>query len=646
MDLPTKCIVTGGVKLNKKELLRRWSLGYVEPSLFYLPQKDSNEEYYTVTIIPQIDYFDTYDEKVITDVTFGDIYTKGYINANNQKFGGLAYGNMIRESNFYVAYDTQGHIADCSLWRDFISMAVCRYSDDKGSYIVEYYHAPKFLSESNQEIRIIKNIPNTDYAERIFEDGRGTHYNNYGNNVLFIFESGDIYVWKLADSTTNPWIYEMTRVGQYNYQTDKYSFDDNEFYLTYMILGSYRNTPNNQPMSFSSSGQILMDNGHAVLRLKKGTYTIEQGISSLGCDMMPLQTITVNGNMTLYYKTTLNGIIIRSELQDCADPYHLLYDSSNTTHWTDKWFIESGSYGSLECVNSTYRLSDYSLQIKQQLITWCGDGSNIPSEDGTKINYYTGKHIRFITTNDDTKDGEVIAYMFDNILSKRALSAEECSTLGINGHSKGTNVTPTMAYYYSNPYAEFYVSMYYKSSSSYPTNVNEYDYYPTAVEIEEAINKKSLVDWCKSADNTEYKGEFIKEDEYATYYVNGRTTRIINTYQSQSNARNSVLFSDVVYANDNSAVNMVKSFQKADSADINEYMKYINNTSQRYDYIQLYDENGSPSGNQVQYKNYVTCVSPEYKISDKWTDEAYQELQNQMKDKLFQKQLIKLKDGD
>lgn len=624
--------------MDKKELLRRWTLGYVEPSLFYLPQKDS-DEYYTVTIIPQIDYFDTYDEKVITDVTFGDVYTKGYINASNNKFGGLAYSDMIRESNFYVAYDTQGNVADCSLWRDFMSMAVCRYSDDKGSYILEYYHAPSFLSDSNQEIRVIKNVPNTEYAKLIFDDGWGTYYNNYGNSVLFIFESGEIYVWKLADSTTNPWTYEMTIVGYYDYKTDKYYFDDKDFYFTYMILGNYWNTPNNQPALFSASGQVLMDNVHAILRLKKGTYTIEQGVSSIGCDMMPVQTITVNGNMTLYYKTTLNGIIIRSELQDCADPYHLLYDNSNNPPWKDKWFIESGSYGSLECTNYTYRLSDYALQVKQQLVTWCGDGSNIPSEDGSRINYYTGKHIRFFTTNDGTKDGEVIGYMFDNILSKRALTADECSVLGISDYKKGTLVNPTVAYYYVNQYVEFYVSTYYKLPNGYPTDINKYDYYPTTTEIEEAINKKSLIDWCRSANDTEYKGEFIKEDEYATYYVNGGTTQTINTYQNPSNARTQVLFSDTVYTNDNSTVNMVVGYGKADTANIDEYMKYINNTSQRYDSIQLYNEDGSPSGSQTQYKNYVTCVSPEYKISDRWTDEEYFKLQEQMKSKLFEEQL-------
>lgn len=623
--------------MDKKELLRRWTLGYVEPSLFYLPQKDS-DEYYTVIIIPQIDYFDTYDEKVITDVTFGDVYTKGYINASNNKFGGLAYSDMIRESNFYVAYDTQGNVADCSLWRDFMSMAVCRYSDDKGSYILEYYHAPSFLSDSNQEIRVIKNVPNTDYAKQIFDDGWRTYYNNYGNSVLFIFESGEIYVWKLADSTTNPWIYEMAIVGNYDYKTDKYYFSDKNFYFTYMILGNYWNTPNNYPISFTASGSVLMNNGHAILKLKKGTYTIEQGVSSIGCDMMSTQTITVNGNMTLYYKTTLNGIIIRSELQDCADPYHLLYDNPNDTSWKDKWFIESGSYGSLECTNYTYRLSDYALQVKQQLVTWCGDGSNIPSEDGSRINYYTGKHIRFFTTNDGTKDGEVIGYMFDNILSKRALTADECSVLGISDYKKGTLVNPTAAYYYVNQYVEFYVSTYYKLPNGYPTDINEYNYYPTTTEIEEAINKKSLIDWCRSANDTEYKGEFIKEDEYASYYVNGGTTRTINTYQNSSNARNQVLFSDTVYAYDNSTVNMVVGYEKADTANIDEYMKYINNTSQRYDYIQLYNEDGSPSGSQTQYKNYVTCVSPEYKISDRWTDEEYSKLQEQMKSKLFEEQ--------
>ena len=61
--------------------------------------------------------------------------------------------------------------------------------------------------------------------------------------------------------------------------------------------------------------------------------------------------------------------------------------------------------------------------------------------------------------------------------------------------------------------------------------------------------------------------------------------------------------------------------------------------SQRYDYIQIYNEDGYPSKSQVQYKNYVTCVSPEYKISDRWTDEEYTKLQTQMKSKLFEEQL-------
>lgn len=521
-----------------------------------------------------------------------------------------------------------------------MSMAVCRYSDDKGSYILEYYYAPSFLSNSNQEIRVIKNVPNTDYAKLIFDDGWGTYYNNYGNNVLFIFESGEIYVWKVVDSTTSPWIYEMTIVGNFDYKTDKYYFSDKDFYCTYMILGNYWTTPNNQPRIFSAGGQVLMDNGHAILRLKKGTYTIEQGISSIGCNMMPAQTITVNGNMTLYYKTTLNGIVIRSELQDCADPYHLLYDTSNSISWKDKWFIESGSYGSLECTNYTYRLSDYALQVKQQLVTWCGAGDMIPSEDGSRINYYTGKHIRFFTTNDGTKDGEVIATIDDKILSKRALTADECSVLGISDYEKGTLVNPTVAYYHANQYVEFYVMMHSnKFPHGYPTDINEYDYYPTTTEIEEAINKKSLIDWCRSANDTEYKGEFIKEDEYVSYYVNGGTTRTINISYSPNAHSKQVLFSDTVYAYEDSTVNMVKDFQKSDSADIDEYMKYINNTSQRYDHIQIYNEDGYPSGRQVQYKNYVTCVSPEYKISDRWTDEEYTKLQTQMKSKLFEEQL-------
>ena len=63
--------------MDKKELLKRWALAYTEPSLFYVPWNENNDEYFTVTIIPHVDYFDTLTESLITNTTLQDIYIKG-----------------------------------------------------------------------------------------------------------------------------------------------------------------------------------------------------------------------------------------------------------------------------------------------------------------------------------------------------------------------------------------------------------------------------------------------------------------------------------------------------------------------------------------------------------------------------------------
>ena len=631
--------------MDKKELLRRWTLGYVEPSLFYLPQKDS-DEYYNITLHMMVDYFDTVDEKILTDMTIKDMYEKYKQNTSDSSY--IKYGSIgqecYTESVFFVAYDEKGNIADCSLWRDAMSLAEITTVEEKNGYTLETYSITKIPELTSWFLKTVKNIIDENALDSVFEDNDF----HYGGRYLYILTSGDIYIFEVDryDSETKKLIYKKIKIGQYDYKTDKFRIENENFYYNYMIVGrpdyawyNYQGLPNN--FNYYSSNSWYSNVAVPTLRLKKGTYTIKQVVASTGCELMEPFTITVNEDKEIYYKTTINGVILRSELIDCGDSYHKLYDRGDPLS-QEKWYINgSTSQGSWEIINYTYRLSDHALLVRQKCTT--SPGNNImgfpETSNPERLSYYSGKIVRYYTTvgeynkvhenplpyDDDTIIADSYGYPF---FSKRALNEKEMEQMGIVLRNRGTDVSFGTTYFYDKIYMEFHLRNIEYNKPSYNTPYADYQNRPTADEIAMTINKKTLLEWYEEYSKEGEGREFIKDDGYSKWYIiyyGGFST----LYDYHNLRFPHKLLSEVSTQNWSSQVNVVLSYYKSSNVDIENLSKYMTINIHCYDYCKDY----------IQYKNYHTILSSEVKQDADWNEEKFNDFQNKSLKKLYEKQL-------
>lgn len=156
--------------MDVKETLTRWSRAYMEPSLFYVPAK-KNDEYYNITFHMMVDYFDTVDEKILTNMTIKQMFEKYEENVttdkNNIQYGSIGQ-NCNTESIFFVAYDENGNIADCSLWRDFFSVAEATSTEEKNGYTLDTYSVTK-IPELYRILFIAKNITDVNVLNTVLK---------------------------------------------------------------------------------------------------------------------------------------------------------------------------------------------------------------------------------------------------------------------------------------------------------------------------------------------------------------------------------------------------------------------------------------------------------------------------------------------
>lgn len=630
--------------MDKKELLRRWTLGYIEPSLFYLPQKDS-DEYYNITLHMMVDYFDTVDEKILTDMTVKNMYEKYKQNTSNSSY--IKYGsigqNCSTESVFFVAYDEKGDIADCSLWRDAMSLAEVTTVEEKNGYTLETYSITKIPELTSWYLKTIKNIIDENALDSVFED------NDFNNSRhLYILVSGDIYIFEIDgyDSETKKFIYKKNKIGQYDYKTDKFRIENEDIYYSYMLAGksdytwyNYQGLPNN--FNYYDASGWNSNVAVPTLRLKRGTYTIKQVVASKGCELMEPFTITVDGNKEIYYKTTINGVIMRAELIDCGDSYHKLYDRGDPLS-QEKWYIDgSASQGSLETINYTYRLSDHALLVRQKCTNgWAGNIRGCPeTPNPERLPYYSGKIVRYYTTVGEYNkvhenplpydDDTVIDDMYgEPFLSKRALNEKEMEQIGIVSRNRGTNVSAfSSTYFYDKIYMGFYLdyTVYNKPSS---IGYEDYKNKPTADEIATAINKKTLLEWYEEYSKEGKSLEFIKDDGYRKWYVSYEGY-LANIYDYHNLNFRHKLLSEVGTANWSSQVNVVLDYYKSSDVDIENLSKYMTESIMCYDSCKDY----------IQYKNYHTLLSSEVKQDADWNEEKFNNFQNKSLKKLYEEQL-------
>ena len=642
--------------MDVKETLTRWSRAYMEPSLFYVPaKKSSDDEYYNITFHMMVDYFDTVDEKILTNMTIEKLWDKYRENTSDwahAKYGSIG-GNVNTESSFFIAYDIDGNIADCSLWRDAMSFSEIAETEEIDGYVIETYRitkVPHMYYGWNR--RVIKNIPNEETIDTLLET-----YQDY-NISLYVLHSGEVYikVFDRYDTETKKYYYKKQKVGTYSYSNDKFSIDDENVYYDYMIIGNnYKwNNYNGTPTVFGYTSANDYNRTAPMLMLKKGTYTIKQIVSATGCELMEPFTITVDGDKTIYYKINLKGLIQRAELVDCSDGYHKLYDGSDTSGYNDKWTIDgSKSYGSLETINYTYRLSDNKLLVRQR----CSNGYSgnnifivhgIMGEQNEENRWIacSGKLVRYYLTyggylhKDDVAslydDDTIVSYSYQSILSKQPLNEQELQLMGITKNAySGIQISTGSAYFYDTRYMIFKVDGWVYNPYETDIGYEEYQNIPTADEIAATINKRSLSEWYITRDEKDEHGShglMIKDDGHSRWYVfySGIAYSIYDYHNLSYPQR---LLDKTTGSNRGSQINVVLDYYKSDNIDIENVKKYMTNNIQTYSYN--YD---GKSTNSV-YKNYLTLLSSEVKQDPDWNEEKFNKFQTEMRKKLFEEQL-------
>lgn len=640
--------------MDVKETLTRWSRAYMEPSLFYVPVK-KNDEYYNITFHMMVDYFDTVDEKILTNMTIEKLWDKYRKNTSDwahAKYGSIGE-NVNTESSFFVAYDTDGNIADCSLWRDAMSFSEIAETEEIDEYVIETYRITKVPHMYyGWYRRVIKNIPNEETIDTLFET-----YQNY-NISLYVLHSGEVYMrmFDRYDAETKKYYYKKQKIGTYNYVNGKFSIDDENVYYDYMIIGnnSKWNNYNGTPTFFGYTSSNDNNITAPMLMLKKGTYIIKQIVSATGCELMKPFTITVEEDKTIYYKINLKGLIQRAELVDCNDGYHKLYDGFDSFGSNDKWTIDaSKSYGSLETINYTYRLSDNKLLVRQRCSNGYSGSINIVhaimGEQNEKNRWIacSGKIVRYYLTYGGYphEDGEaslydddtIVADMYNVPLSKRPLNKQELQLMGITTNDSGIQISTGNVYFYDNIYMTFSVGggVY----NPYETNIGyeEYQNRPTADEIAMTINKRSLSEWYITRDEKDEHGQCgltIKDDGHSRWYVQySGWTHSIYDYHNLSYSQR--LLDETTGSNRDSQINVVLDYYKSDNIDIENVKKYMTNSIQSYNHNYNYDEGFSKN----IYKNYLTLFSSEVKQDPDWNEEKFNKFQTEMRHRLYEEQL-------
>lgn len=571
--------------MDKKELLKRWALAYTEPSLFYIPWKEynSDDEYFTVTLIPHVNYYDVFDEKVIKNATLYDIYSKGFTKEQQNVYGGL-HDKIRGESNVYIAKDLNGNIVASSTVCDYMSVAKKQKEEKLLDYTLEYYDVDIYTYSSyNTKRYIIKNILNIDDIEEL-----KNHVENR-LHTLFILQTGEIYAY----------ISVLQKVGQYHYKTGKFHFTDKNFYITYMVVSC------GQIGSYDYYAESI--NQHPILKLKKGTYIIEQLVSSNSCNLMTPMKIDVSDNMVINYRTKLNGFILRAFLEKGNDS---VFEWSKILNYGTDYTLVSmnvGEFGTFISKSQIYDISDYSLQVEQDVKT-AGASIDILTEDKKYVITYGSNSIwtiKHIEQRGDFFDPSLILY-------PKSFSEETISHFN-SSYPLGTKTSIDRMDYYSSFFP------YFKIYSIHPSEPFDRNKLPSILEVEKIISSKTPEEWLS-----------LRYRDINNYYgieYHGSSSYAVNLYFTKD-AKQATCLDDTIYADEHSDFNLVSHYYKSDSVDIEKYKQYVHTSNSYY----LKDDD------RVVFRNYTTCLSGKFEYADGWNEEKISEMTYQMRGVLFNNQ--------
>ena len=362
---------------------------------------------------------------------------------------------------------------------------------------------------------------------------------------------------------------------------------------------------------------------HPTLKLKKGTYTIEQIQSSGGCEIMPPITITVDGDMVIDYHTKLNGYIVRGFLASNPEPSFLISEKEFNNDWS-LIYTATGKFETFKSTTQVYDLSDYSLQVEQTIKT-AGSGGGIPIDDGKHLESYKANSMWTVIYNNLHLYEINSTICYPKSLSEDAiLNIYSSSYWSKLGSGLGTDPTNNKINYNSNFHLYFHLD---KRNSSTPFNVNEL---PDISKAEKIISSKTPDEWIKVVEHTVYLTEQIN-DYYNIRVSDCRHFSEITKNYITPEGKSGNCFDDILYFEEGSSVNLVDSFSKNEFADIEKYKK-CHQYARRYD---VYEKNEE----KLIFKNYTTYYSDELKYADDWDEEKFNSVLEQIVDNMFNEQL-------
>ena len=340
--------------------------------------------YYKVKIIQKINsYFSSFEEKVLTDKTFLEIWKESYEKNKENSYGGLP---DLRQGNAFIAKDLEGNIVATSTYYDYFMIAECTKREILFSHQVEYYEIIdkdfcRYIQKYSQRC-IVKNIQNEE--DIAFMKSIIIKLGFDSQKILYIFNNGNI----IAEKGYN----NFQQIGQYDFSSDHFQFTDKDYYLNYLTVTA--------PLAsqacfteYDSSGNESYRGWTPILFLKEGTYIIEEIRSSPSCELSKNLKIQVSENLSIEWKESIIGYIVQS-FQHFQHEDGLIgtvinktiYEPSGMPDTAENVIKEEiGSFHNLCLTIKTYSLNNYSPITEQTTL--------IPSIGSGELN--NQKHIEY-----------------------------------------------------------------------------------------------------------------------------------------------------------------------------------------------------------------------------------------------------------
>lgn len=333
-------------------------------------QVNKRKGYYKVKIIQKINsYFSSFEERVLTNKTFFEIWKESYEKSKENSYGGIP---DLRQSNSFIAKDLEGNIVATSTYYDYFIIAECTKREILFSHQVEYYEIidkdfVRSYYPNHYQKCLVKNIQNEE--DMAFMRKIIINLGFYFDNILYIFNNGSI----MAEKSS---VDGFQQIGQYDFSSEHFQFTDENYYLAYLTVTAPI-VNSSCSVESDSSGNQSYRGWTPILFLKEGTYIIEEIRSSSSCQLPKNLKIQVSENLSIEWKESIIGYIVQSfqhfqhEDEMIGKVINKIIREPSGMPDTAQNVIkeEIGSFHNLCLTIKTYSLNDYTPLTEQTTLT-------------------------------------------------------------------------------------------------------------------------------------------------------------------------------------------------------------------------------------------------------------------------------------